>query len=272
METSNPNPLFGPHGGYRKTLSFGLTCLVYHATTRFCARVYSYKNDPLGKTSGQMIGAARSARQNIVEGSARAGTSKGTEIRLLDVARGSLEELEGDYETFLVEHDIPPWSMEDGRYKTVTGLVFDPFTATRDTAHAFGIHIIAMRKRFAPWLEHADVLVAANAIAIVAHRARSLLEKQMEAIGKDVIEEGGFSERMTRLRLERRDTTTQRYNDPTGKRLNDPTTQQETPPSCPTCGKSMRRRIAKSGSKAGKPFWACTGYPDCRTIKDIATT
>ena len=52
----------GPSGGYRKMLSFGFVCLVYHATTRFCKRVYPWKEDPLGKTSGQMIGAARSAR------------------------------------------------------------------------------------------------------------------------------------------------------------------------------------------------------------------
>ena len=85
-------PVIGHYGGYRKTLSFGLTCLVYHATTTFCRRNYNYKNDALGKTVGQMEGAARSARQNIVEGSSRAGTSKETELKLLDVAKASLQE------------------------------------------------------------------------------------------------------------------------------------------------------------------------------------
>ena len=83
--------IIGHYGGYRRTISFAYTCLVYHATTLFCERLYSYKNDPLGKTSGQMIGAARSARQNIVEGSSRAGTSKETELRLYDVAKARLE-------------------------------------------------------------------------------------------------------------------------------------------------------------------------------------
>jgi four helix bundle protein len=90
-------PVIGHYGGYRKTLSFGLTCLVYHATTTFCRRNYNYQNDALGKTVGQMVGAARSARQNIVEGSSRAGTSKETELKLLDVAKASLQELAGDY-------------------------------------------------------------------------------------------------------------------------------------------------------------------------------
>ena len=73
--------IFGHFGGYRKMLSFGWTCLVYHATTLFCRRNYSYKNDALGKTVGQMVGAARSARQNIVEASSRAATSKEQELR-----------------------------------------------------------------------------------------------------------------------------------------------------------------------------------------------
>ena len=71
--------IVGKHGGYRRTLTFGYVCLVYHATEVFCARNYSYKNDALGKTVGQKVGAARSARQNIVEGSSRAGTSKEAE-------------------------------------------------------------------------------------------------------------------------------------------------------------------------------------------------
>jgi hypothetical protein len=62
---TNSSSIIAPYGGYRKTISFGMTCLIYHATTTFCRRNYNYKNDPLGKTSGQMIGAARSARQNL---------------------------------------------------------------------------------------------------------------------------------------------------------------------------------------------------------------
>jgi len=250
----DPKPLIGPHGGYRKTFSFGLTCLVYHATTRFCGRVYDYKNDPLGKTSGQMIGAARSARQNIVEGSARAGTSKGTELRLLDVAKASLEELCGDYEAFCVDRDIPLWSQSDARCKEVSTLAYDPFTAATDTAHAFCLHIIAMRKRFAPWLEHADPVVAANALFFTAHRAQFLLAKQIAQIGADIIEHGGFNENMAKRRVEHRDA---------------PSPGQPPPPACPSCGKTMRQRTAKKGPNTGKPFWACTGYPECTGTREV---
>jgi len=125
-------PVIGHYGGYRKTLSFGLTCLVYHATTTFCRRNYNYQNDALGKTVGQMIGAARSARQNIVEGSSRAGTSKETELKLLDVAKASLQELAGDYEAFIVDAGETPWSERDPKYLKAKSLAFDDFTAKDD--------------------------------------------------------------------------------------------------------------------------------------------
>ena len=252
MQNAPPTPIISPHGGYRKTLSFGLTCLVYHATTRFCERVYSYKNDPLGKTVGQMVGAGRSARQNIVEASARAGTSKETELRLLDVARGSLEELSGDYEAYLCDRDEPLWSKTDPRHKTVSALIYDPLTATEDIAHAFSLHLIAMRQRFAPWLEHEDPLTAANAIFATAHRAELLLQKQIERIAAEIIETGGFRENLTRRRQEHRDAL--------------PNTNT---PTCPACGKPMRRRTARSGARAGKDFWSCSAYPDCKAVINI---
>ena len=118
-------PIVAKHGGYRRTLTFGYVCLVYHATEVFCERNFSYKNDPLGKTVGQMIGAARSARQNIVEGSSRAGTSKETELRLYDVAKGSLEELAGDYEAYLAGRGIVPWAASSSEAMHLKALKID---------------------------------------------------------------------------------------------------------------------------------------------------
>jgi len=136
------NSAIAPSGGFRKMFSFGYTCLVYHATTTFCKRVYSWKDDPLGKTSGQMIGAARSARQNIVEASARAGTSKETELKLLDVAKGSLAELEGDYEAFLIDVGETIWSTADERHRAVSALKLDPFEVGEDVLHAFSVYLL----------------------------------------------------------------------------------------------------------------------------------
>ena len=247
-------PPFGRFGGYRKLHSFGFVCLVYHATTRFCRRVYPWKEDPLGKTSGQMIGAARSARQNIVEASSRASTSKETEIKLLDVAKASLDELLGDYEAFLIDNDQLVWSEKNERWQSVAALKLDEFSATEDVLHEFSRHIIAMRHRFADWLEHEDPYVAANAIIVIINRAASLLFRQMERAMADFEREGGFRERMTRLRIEQREAL---------KAAEPP------PPSCPACGKPMTRRKAKTGPNAGKPFWGCTGYPACKAVQEV---
>ena len=240
--------IIGAFGGFRKTISFAYVCLVYHATTRFCERNYSYKTDPLGKTSGQMIGAARSARQNIVEGSSRAGTSKETELRLYDVAKASLAELAGDYEAFLIDQGVAPWSEQDPRYLEMTRLRIDEFTASDDSRHRYGDYLLAMRARFAPWLESEDPEVAANAILFAIDRAASLLHRQMASVGEDFVEEGGFTERLSKARLEKRD----------GQGANEAT------PACPMCDGPMRKMVARKGRNAGQPFWSCRDYPNCK--------
>ena len=244
--------IIGTYGGYRRTMSFGFTCLIYHATEIFCRRNYSYQNDALGKTVGQMVGAARSARQNIVEGSSRSGTSKETELRLYDVAKGSLEELAGDYEAFLVGHNEIPWAENTPPAMSLKSLVLDRYTGPL-TRHDYGVYIVKMRHRFTSFLEAEDPVVAANSILIVIDQACKLLHRQMESIADTFREEGGFTERMSKARLETRDTQI---------------ASQDTP-NCPKCGKPMRKMIAHKGRNAGNPFWSCTGYPNCNGTRNV---
>ena len=243
--------IIGAYGGYRKTLSFGFACLIYHATEVFCERNYSYKNDALGKTVGQMIGAARSARQNIVEGSSRAGTSKETELRLYDVAKGSLEELAGDYEAYLIERGEVPWAENDSRASRLMSIALDRYHGP-PSRHDYGEYILAMRKRFGEFLETEDPIVAANSVLIAIDQACRLLHRQMESIAEAFREEGGFTERMSKARLETRDAQV----------------AAQGAPKCPKCGKPMRKVIARKGRNAGNPFWACTGYPDCNGTRN----
>jgi len=93
-------------GGYRKLYSFNLATIIHLGTIAFCKRFVPWQEDALGKVAGQMIGAARSGRINIAEGSERAGTSAETEIKLTDVARASLAELQNDLETWLAEREM----------------------------------------------------------------------------------------------------------------------------------------------------------------------
>ena len=244
--------IIGAYGGYRRTLSFGFACLVYHATEVFCERNYSYKNDALGKTVGQMMGAARSARQNIVEGSSRAGTSKETELRLYDVAKGSLEELAGDYEAFLIGRGEIPWAENDSRASRLMSLVLDRYTGPL-SRHDYGKYILAMRGRFAPFLEAEDPVAAANAILIAIDQACKLLHRQMESIAAAFREEGGFTEALTAERLAFRAEKS----------------VQDNAPECPKCGKPMIKRMAKKGVNSGHEFWSCSDYPRCNGTRNI---
>ena len=250
---NGPTPIIGKSGGFRKTLSFGLTCLVYYATELFCRRNFNLKSDPLGKTFGQMVGAARSAKQNIVEGSARAGTSRETELRLYDVAKGSLEELAGDYEDFLIARGEVPWSESDPKAIKARNIEFDDFTAYDDLRHNFGAHLMSMRKRFAPALENEDPVVAANALLVIIDRACALLRRQMDRLGETFREQGGFTEHLTKVRLEHRNEAL----------ANDPDA-----PKCPKCGGPMRKVMAKKGGNAGNPFWSCAAYPNCNGTRN----
>ncbi len=94
-----------PHGGYEKLLSFQKARIVYDATVRFCER-FLKKGD---HTIDQMVQAARSGKQNILEGSQASGTSRESEIKLVNVARASLEELLEDYRDYLRVRGATLW-------------------------------------------------------------------------------------------------------------------------------------------------------------------
>ena len=98
-----------PSGGYRKLASFQTSTIIYDATVWFCEKFVSSRS----RTVDQMVQAARSGRQNIAEGSRAAATSSQTELRLVNVARASLEELLLDYEDFLRHRRLRMWTLDD---------------------------------------------------------------------------------------------------------------------------------------------------------------
>jgi restriction system protein len=98
-----------PSGGYRTTCSFQTATWIYDATVWFCEKFLN----PRSRTVDQMVQAARSGRQNIAEGSRAAAASSQTELRLVNVARSSLEELLLDYEDFLRHRRLKQWAPQD---------------------------------------------------------------------------------------------------------------------------------------------------------------
>ena len=111
-------PLMRRHGGYRNLKSFQVAQLVYDLTCLFCDTYVSVRS----RTHDQMVQAARSGVQNIVEGSQASGTSKASELKLTNVARASLEELRLDYEDFLRQHSLPQWDRADPRRQKLIAL------------------------------------------------------------------------------------------------------------------------------------------------------
>src|SRR5256712_13725566 len=98
-----------PHGGYRRLRSFQVTEIIYDGTVSFCDRFV----DKRSRTHDQMVQAARSGGKNIAEGSRAAATTSQTELRLVNVARASLEELLLDYEDHLRQHGKRQWTKDD---------------------------------------------------------------------------------------------------------------------------------------------------------------
>jgi len=248
-----PAPLFDKSGGYRKLSSFHFATLIHLGTISFCKRFIPFKDDPLGKTAGQMIGAARSGRQNIIEGSERSATSKETEMKLTDVAKASLNELQGDVEIFLAERNTLPWSDQSREYQTLKAMNFPPFQHTAAAVHDFWKWFHAGKPPFMPWLENKDSLVAANTLLVLIRRATAMLAVQTRQQGEAFLESGGFRERLTRNRVETRDAA-----------------QDSAAPACPECGQPMRQRTARKGPNAGNSFWSCSRYPECKGTRPIA--
>src|SRR6267142_6007658 len=116
---NSPN-LIPPHGGYRQLKSFQHSELVYDSTVKFCSRFIDLRS----RTHDQMLQAARSGRQNIAEGSQASGTSKKFELKLVGVARASLEELLLDYEDFLRHHGLALWGKDHQTAQIVRRLAY----------------------------------------------------------------------------------------------------------------------------------------------------
>lgn len=240
-----------PSGGYRNTASFQTATLIYDATYRFCEEFV----DARSRTLDQMIQAARSGRQNIAEGSRAAATSSQTELRLVNVARSSLEELLLDYEDYLRHRRLALWPLSSAEARAVREV---PRRFKEDQS---GLTDLTDRERwtlYAPWLEHERPEVRANAVICLIHQANYLLDRQIAALEAAFVEEGGYSEQLAAARLVERE----RQSAEPGRQP----TSAGAIPSCPKCGKPMVLRTAKAGKNAGQQFWGCTGYPDCNAV------
>jgi len=194
--------LLPKHGGYRKLKSFQVAQLVFDLTVRFCERYL----DRRSRTCDQMVQAARSGVQNIAEGSQASGTSKKIELKLTNVARASLEELRLDYEDFLRQRGLLLWERDDPRRQALIDRrcrTADEVAAWVWEEHGSGRGGLGGRSGPATFPE-----LAANAALVLIAVACSLLDRQLVAQAKAFATEGGFTERLYRVRSQTRSSST----------------------------------------------------------------
>jgi four helix bundle suffix protein len=209
---SQSEKLIPLHGGYRKLKSFQIAQLVYDVTARFCDRYIEKRS----RTHDQMVQAARSGVQNIAEGSQASGTSKKTELKLTNVARASLEELRLDYEDFLRQRGLELWPPEHpalNRFKARRCASLEQVQAwvedERKRAETSTDTHERTRAGTAPVRESqcrsvSSAQLVANAALSLLNLCCYLLDRQMVALEKAFVEEGGFTERLYRIRSQRR--------------------------------------------------------------------
>jgi len=236
-------------GGYRKLATFQTATIIYDATVWFCEKFL----DPRSRTVDQMVQAARSGRQNIAEGSRASATSSQTELRLVNVARASLEELLLDYEDFLRHRRLEMWGLNSEEALAVRNV---PRNFKQDRSDPSDLTDLTDQERYAlyaKWLEHESPAIRANALVCLIHQANYLLDQQIAALEEQFVSEGGYSELLAAERLKERGK----------KKSADPD------PNCPKCKSPMVLRTAKTGKNAGHPFWGCSAYPDCKGVVEV---
>jgi four helix bundle suffix protein len=201
-------PLIPSHGGYRNLRSFQVAQLVYDVTVRFCDRYI----EKLSRTHDQMVQAARSGVQNIAEGSQAAGTSKKTELKLTNVARASLEELRLDCEDFLRRRGLPLWERQDPRRASLIAQRCKTADCValwvKEQSGRSGLSGPSGQKESSkptstPSTQSTQSTYAelsANAVLVLIAVACGLLDRQLTSLAAAFEREGGFTERLYRVR------------------------------------------------------------------------
>ena len=233
-QSDRSHQLIPKHGGYARLRSYQCAQLVYDGTVIFCDRFV----DKRSRTHDQMVQAARSGVRNISEGSMASATSKKTELKLTGVARASLGELLRDNVDFLRHRGLPIWPKDSPEAQAVRRQHLHVPQHDAEPCDPFSLRTSAPA-------------VAANTLICLIHQATYLLRRQLSTLEEEFLKHGGFTEKLYAARHQRRSEP------------------ESAGPLCPRCGKSMVRRTARSGSRAGQSFWGCSSYPNCLGTRPI---
>jgi four helix bundle suffix protein len=179
--------LLPKHGGYKNLLSYQLAELVFDITVLFCEKYVRISD----RTNDQMVQSARSGFQNIAEGSVDSGVSKKSEIKLTGIAIGCLDELAKDYQKYLQKKKLEEWPPSHPALLDLKGRQVKSLAEFRKWVKAAWER---SGKTFPP------DQISANGVLSLLNLVLYLTRKQLSALEKKFLEEGGITERMYRLR------------------------------------------------------------------------
>jgi four helix bundle suffix protein len=184
-DNQEPEGFLPKTGNYQDLLSYRKAEIIYDLTFRFCEK-HLKRGD---RTIDQMVQSARSGKQNIAEGCKASITSTEMELKLVNVARASLEELLLDYQDYLRVRDHPLWdkNSKEALYARQLG---------RDPNESY--------ETYRPFMDTRPPVVIANIAICLIHQANYLLDQQRRTLEKDFLKKGGLREQMTKARLDYR--------------------------------------------------------------------
>ena len=194
MSSPTDTDLIPSHGGYKKLVTYKLGNLIYDATAAFCARYLDRKD----RTYDQMVQAARSGVANIIEGSEASATSKKTELKLTNVAKASQEELLADYQAFLRQHNLPEWSGDSAQVQLIRQSRPENLEQLRQLMAV----LVSDQSDQSDKSDKSDIklTVACNTMITLINQETYLLSRQITKLAAAFEQEGGFTERLYRIR------------------------------------------------------------------------
>lgn len=182
---NNDTTLLASSGDYHQLICYQKTVIVFDLTYWFCERYMERSKD---RTVDQMVQAARSGKQNIVEGITDGAASKESELKLLKVAAGSLHELHEDYDDWLRTHQQPIWAKDSVEMKALWAI---------GKEHSDSEYFMQLARTRPPQ-------TTANIARGMTEQAIYFLDRLIQSKVKQFVENGGLKEQMYRVRQQYR--------------------------------------------------------------------
>lgn len=177
----NSSEFLTPKGDYKNLIAFQKTECIYDITLYFVGHYLPKIGD---RTVDQMVQAARSGKQNIAEGNETGTTSMEACIKLVNVAKASLKELQEDYEDYLRNHGNQMWNINSEQCRNAR------LWCREHLKPAEYMRVCELR----------DDITVANIALVLIHQADYLLRQLLEKHKKDFLENGGIKEQMSAAR------------------------------------------------------------------------